>query len=72
MHVGAGLIQFVYGLHSSLTADLIFHKVLFLRWFLRAFKPPAGSFGPETNPFLSLVAFLAYEGGEGHMQPLAS
>jgi len=30
------------------------------------------SFGPETNPFLSLVAFLAHEGVEGHMQPLAS
>ena len=30
------------------------------------------SFGPETDPFLSLVAFLVHEGGEGHMQPLAS
>jgi len=30
------------------------------------------SFGPETNPLSSLVACLARETGEGHMQPLAS
>ena len=35
-------------------------------------KPPAGTAGPETNSFLSLVAFLAHEGGQGHMQLLAS
>ena len=29
-------------------------------------------FGSGTNPFLSLVAFLAHEEGKGHMQPLAS
>ena len=29
VHVGTGLIQFVYGSHSCLAADLILHKVLF-------------------------------------------
>jgi len=30
------------------------------------------SLGPGTNSFLSLVAFLAHEGGQGHVQILAS
>ena len=42
-------------------------------------KPPAGirnhlleSLGPGTDSFLSLLAFLAHEGVQGHVQMLAS
>jgi len=34
--VGAGLIQFVYGSHLRLTADLILSKILFPPFFLQA------------------------------------
>ena len=36
IRVGAGLIQFVYGLYARLAADLILDKILFLPWFTRA------------------------------------
>ena len=36
IRVGAGLIQFVYGSHSRLAADLILHKILFPPFFSRA------------------------------------
>jgi len=36
IRIGAGLIQFVYGLHSHLAADLIpKQRILFSPWFLR-------------------------------------
>jgi len=35
-------------------------------------KPPLESLGPETKSLKSPVAFLAHEGGEGHMQLLVS
>ena len=38
IRVGAGLIQFVYGSHSRLTADLTLDKNLFLLPFSRAFS----------------------------------
>jgi len=38
IHVGAGLIQFVYGSHSRLAADLTVDKNVFLLPFSRAFK----------------------------------
>jgi len=37
IHVGAGLIQFVYGSHSRLVADLTLDKNLFSLPFSRAF-----------------------------------
>jgi len=37
IHVGAGLIQFVYGAHSRLAADLILNKYPFSPWFSGAF-----------------------------------
>jgi len=37
IHVGAGLIQFVYGSHSRWAADLIPNTVTFSSWFSRAF-----------------------------------
>jgi len=37
IRVGAGLIQFVYGSHSRMAADLTIDKHLFLLPFLRVF-----------------------------------
>jgi len=37
IRVGAGLIQFVYGLHSHMAADLTLNKNLFLQPFSRCF-----------------------------------
>jgi len=38
IRVGAGLIQFVYGSHSCLAADLTLDNFLFSPWFSRAFS----------------------------------
>jgi len=38
IRVGAGLIQFVYGSHSRLAADLTLDKVLFSPWYSWAFQ----------------------------------
>jgi len=38
IRAGAGLIQFVYGSHSRLAADLILHRNLFSPFFSRAFS----------------------------------
>jgi len=46
IRIGAGLIQFVYGSHSRLAADLTLDKVLFLPWFSRAFMKKSRS--PEV------------------------
>jgi len=47
IRVGAGLIQFVYGSHSRMAADLTLDKNLFLLPFLRAFS--------DTDPVKPLL-----------------
>ena len=36
IHVGAGLIQFFYGLHSRLATELVHQRILFYSWLSRA------------------------------------
>jgi len=70
IRVGAGLIQFVYGSHSRLAADLTLDKVLFSPWFSRAFSllrwKSVKCQHPWQKPTISRLLWLAVSCGILH------
>jgi len=70
IRVGTDLIQFVYGSHSRLAADLTLDKVLFSPWFSRAFLllrwKSVKCQHPWQKPTISCLLWLAVSCGILH------
>ena len=65
IRVGAGLIQFVYGSHSRLAADLTLDKNLFFLPFSRAFQLEK-SFSSAKNRNMKAAAHVRVDATHAH------